>query len=82
MSITSTLRSWATKAPARFIAVVVLPTPPLLLEIPSTRVVRAGGEMSVIFAVFLGAMIPHPREVELAVLFIIKPRQAKVQVFS
>ena len=29
MSMTSTLRSLSTRAPARFIAVVVLPTPPL-----------------------------------------------------
>src|SRR5215471_19451563 len=59
MSITSTLRSLSTKAPARFIAVVVLPTPPLWLDKAMERVKRAGG-IGVTFPVFLVAISIHP----------------------
>jgi hypothetical protein len=49
-----------TNAPARFIMVVVFPTPPLLLAMQIIRPGREEGEISVTFEVFLGAMSTHP----------------------
>src|SRR5262245_34145030 len=82
-SIAKTRHFLMTSAPARFIMVVVLPTPPLLFAIQMIRPGRrVGGEISVTFAVFLAAISTHPREVELSSLFMIRPPQVNYQVFS
>src|SRR5438093_2220205 len=82
-SIAKTRHFLMTSAPARFIMVVVLPTPPLLFAIQMIRPGRrAGGEISVIFAVFLAAISTYPRGVELSSLSMISPPQVNYQVFS